>query len=88
LAGRMYFLKNRTTAIMKITVLSKLNSNMPIRMLRENNSFNKKYSETISRSRINMKTVSFFINKKKGCDPAAVPLAINCSGIQYWFGVS
>lgn len=30
-----------------------------------------------------MKTLSFFINKKKGCDPAAVPLTFYNDGIQY-----
>jgi hypothetical protein len=88
LAGRMYFLKKRTTTTIKITVLSKLSRTIPTRTLRENNSFKRKYSEIIRSRRINIKAVSFFITKKNGCDPAAVPLAINCSGIQYWFGVS
>jgi hypothetical protein len=39
----------------------------------------------MSKKRINMNTVSFFINKKERLQkPAAVPLAFTCWGLQYW----
>lgn len=71
-------------ATMKMMEASKLNIRMLRRMLRENNSLRKKYSDTMSSRRITMKMVSFFINKKKGCDPAAVPWHLSF-GIQYWW---
>jgi hypothetical protein len=42
-------------------------------MLWENSSFNRKYSERMSRRSIDINTISFFINKKKAAIPAAVP---------------
>jgi hypothetical protein len=65
---------------MKITVLSRLNRTIPMRIFLENNSFKRKYSETMSNRRINMKMVSFFINKRKAAKPAAVPSAFRCQG--------
>jgi hypothetical protein len=50
---------------MKIMVLNRLNKTILVRTLRENSSLRRKYSETMSRKRIVMKMVSFFINKRK-----------------------
>jgi hypothetical protein len=55
-------------------------------MLLENSSFNRKYSERISRRSIDMNTISFFINKKKAAIPAAVPSKLDY-GTQYWVGI-
>jgi hypothetical protein len=83
----MYFLKKRTTAYMKTTVLNRLSKTILTRILPESSSLRRKYSETMSKRRINMNTVNFFINKKERLrDPAAVPLAINVSGYNTgWF---
>jgi len=48
---------------------------MPTRILCENSSFKSKYSETMSRTRINMNMVSLFINKRKAAIQQPFPLA-------------
>jgi hypothetical protein len=52
---------------MKTTVLSKLSKTIPTRILWEKSSFKRKYSEKMSRRRIDINTISLFINKKEGC---------------------
>jgi hypothetical protein len=73
-----------------MTVPTKLNKSILSRMLRENNSLSKKYSDTMSSRRITIKTVSFFIIKKR---KAAIqqPFLQHLKMFQkeqYWFGIS
>ena len=56
---------------MKTTVLSKLSKTIPTRILCENSSFRRKYSEKMSRRRIDMNKISLFINKKEGCNSSS-----------------
>lgn len=63
-AGRKYFLKKRMMMTIKTRLKSKLGSITKIRFC-ENNSFSRKYSETIIRRSSAIKMVSFFITKRK-----------------------